>query len=162
VSLTTSPALAANKAAGESAESSVQDHVPQLGLVPDDVVEHYDAVATGLITPRPDLPMVGICLVERGQHVEIKSVVRVYGDGARGRFYFRESQHARLLEAGGVYLFAVCADSRDRKVIALKIVPATIVDDAISSWLDGGAGRADYAQLAWSNVFDSEEVDAGV
>lgn len=154
--------VAANKAAGESAERSVQDHVPQLGLVPDDVVDHYDAIATATIDPTSDLPIVGICLVERGTRVEIKSVVKNYTDGARGRFYVRRNQHERLLEAAGVYLFAVCSETSSRDVLALKIVPAVAVDDAIYSWLDGGPGRSDYAQLAWSNIFDDTEVSAGV
>jgi len=150
--------VAANKALGQSAEFSVREVVPQLGLVPDDVAEHYDAVATGVIVPGSDLPMVGICLVERGTRLEIKSVAESYADGARGRFYVRRRQHEMLLEAGAVYLFAVCSDSHSRDVLALKAVPATIVDDVIPSWLDGGPGRQDYSQLAWSNVFDSEEV----
>jgi len=150
--------VAANKALGQSAEISVREVVPQLGFVPDDVAEHYDAVATDVIVPEADLPMVGICLVERGTRLEIKSVALRYADGARGRFYVRRRQHEMLLEAGGVYLFAVCSDSDSRDVLGLKAVPATIVDDVINSWLDGGSGRQDYAQLSWSNVFDASEV----
>jgi hypothetical protein len=84
-------------------------------------------------------------------------VVR-YDGGQRGRFYFRPEQHAELLEEGGVYLFAVCDADPERELLALKVVPATVVDDALLSWIDGGDGRSDFAQLAWSRIFASEEV----
>jgi hypothetical protein len=159
MSLDVSPQYPANKRAGISTEVAVTtDHVPELQLVPDDVVEYYDAVATSLVTPRSDLPFVGLCLLERETPVEIKSVVATYADGSRGRFYVRPEQHDQLFEAAGVYLFAVC-DGTDRDVIALKIVPATTVDAVIESWIDGGDGRSDYAQLAWSRVFDACEVE---
>lgn len=155
--------LAANKRAGQLVETTVGHRVPELGLVPDDVVEHYDAIATTLVEPRPDLPFAGICLLERGTVVEIKSVMVSYADGARGRFYFRPSQHNALVDDAGVYLFVVCEPSPDREILAMKVVPATVVDELLGEdpWLDGGAGRSDYAQLAWSNVFDVAEVSTG-
>jgi hypothetical protein len=155
--------LAANKRAGELVETTVGRRVPELGLVPDDVVEHYDAVATTLVEPSADLPFAGICLLERGTVVEIKSVMVAYSDGARGRFYFRTGQHEALVDDAGAYLFVVCEASPDREILAMKVVPATAVDDLLGDdpWLDGGAGRSDYAQLAWSNVFDVEEVSTG-
>ena len=155
--------LAANKRAGELVETSVRARIPDLGLVPDDVVEHYDAVATTLVEPSTDVPFAGICLLERGTVVEIKSVMVAYADGARGRFYFRPAQHTALVDDAGVYLFAVCEATPDREILAMKVVPATAVDELLGDdpWIDGGRGRSDYAQLAWSNVFDVEEVTPG-
>jgi len=160
MSLDVSAQFPANKRAGISTEIVVTTkHIPQLQLVPDDGAQHYDAIATTLVTPGSELPFVGICLLERGMLVEIKSVVVSYADGSRGRFYVRPEQHEQLLEDAGVYLFAVCRDTPDREVIALKIVPATTVDAVIGSWIDGGDGRSNYAQLAWSRVFDACEVE---
>lgn len=155
--------LAANKRAGELVETSVGARVPELGLVPDDVVEHYDAIATTLVEPSADLPFAGICLLERGTVVEIKSVMVAYADGQRGRFYFRPAQHDALVDDAGAYLFAVCEATPDRELLALKVVPATAVDDVLGDdpWLDGGPGRSDYAQLSWGRVFDETEVSAG-
>lgn len=155
--------LAANKAAGQLVERLVTQCVPSLRLVPDDVAQHYDAVATALVTPHAELPLVGICLLERGTVVEIKSVVRRTATGERGRFYFRAEQHRRLIEAAGVYCFAVCENAPERDLLRLKIVPATLVDELLPAdpWLDGGSGRPDYAQLTWSRLFAPAEIDAG-
>lgn len=155
--------LAANKRAGELVETAVVRTVDALHHVPDDVVEHYDAIATGLVEPRADLPFAGICLLERGTVVEIKSAVVRYASGQRGRFYFRPGQHDALVDDAGAYLFAVCEDTPDRELRAMKIAPATAVDELLGDdpWLDGGAGRSDYAQLAWSRVFRVEEVSTG-
>lgn len=153
--------LAASKAAGETVEKAVcNDHAPNLGLVPDDVAEHYDAVAKTAIEPSTELPFVGMCVLERGTLVEVKSVMAIYASGEKGRFNIRPTQHKSLLAAGGSYLFAVCKSTPDRDILAMKIVPATIVDDLLPDWFHGGDGRSDYTQLAWSNLFSAEEVDA--
>ena len=149
---------APNKRAGERVEEIITtDRVPKLGPVPDDVAEHHDAVATATVDPGDDLPMVGLCLLERGTLVEIKSVLVRLSDGARGRFHLRPSQHQRLLEAAGAYLFVVCESER-RTVLAVKVVPASIVDEHLPEWFDGGDGREDFAQLSWGRFFDAEEV----
>ncbi|WP_018259359.1 hypothetical protein [Halomicrobium katesii] len=152
--------LAPNKKAGISVEIVITaDHVPALQLVPDEVEEHYDAVATTALSPTIEIPFVGLCVLERGTVVEIKSTIVTYADGRRGRFKIRRSQHEALLEIGGVYLFAVCRDLPDRPPVALKIVPATTVDDVIHSWIDSSGTRSDYAQISWGSVFDAAEVD---
>ncbi|MBO4248363.1 hypothetical protein IL252_11115 [Halomicrobium sp. IBSBa] len=152
--------LAPNKKAGIGVEIAITtDHVPALQLVPDEVAEHYDAVATTLVTPTADIPFVALCLLERGTQVEIKSTIVTYADGRRGRFKIRRSQHETLLEIGGVYLFAVCRDLPDRPPVALKVVPATTVDEVIHSWIDSSGTRSDYAQVSWGSVFDATEVD---
>lgn len=151
--------VAANRAAGEQTERHVAAAVPALGLVPDDVVETYDAIATSAIFPSESLPMVGLCVVARGTRVEIKSAVRRQSHGERGRFYVRPEQHDRLVEAGGVYVFAVVDE--DRRPLALKVVPATTFEALIPAWRSGGDGRSDYAQLAWSNLFATGAVERG-
>lgn len=152
--------LPANKRAGLNVETAGVQRVPELGLVPDEIAPHHDAIATATIDPTEDLPMVGICLLERGTVVEIKSAQIRYADGQRGRFYIRPKQHAALLGDAGVYLFAVC-DRDDREILAMKIVPATVVDDVLGDdpWIDGGDGRSDYAQLSWSRLFSPSEVE---
>ncbi len=151
---------ARNKIAGERAEQNVAEAVSPLELVPDDVAADIDAVATATIDPSEQLPMVGLCLLERGTLVEIKSVIVRYDGGSRGRFYFRPEQHSVLLEEGGVYLFAVCEADPEREILGLKVVPASVVDDALLSWIDGGEGRSRFAQLAWSRIFSPEEVES--
>jgi len=151
--------LAPNKKAGISVEIAVAtDHVPALQLVPDEVAEHYDAVATTLITPTDALPFVGICLLERGSIVEIKSTITAYADGRRGRFKIRRAQHEALLNGAASYLFAICRDTFDRPVVALKIVPATTVDAVIHGWIESSGTRSDYAQISWGSIFDPVEV----
>jgi len=151
--------VARNKAAGVEAECHVAAAIPALGLVSDDVAETYDAIATSAIFPSDTLPMVGICVVARGTRVEIKSTIRRLSDGNRGRFYLRPAQHTALVEAGGVYVFAVV--DTDRRPLALKIVPATTFESILPSWRSGGEGRSDYQQLAWSNLFPTSAVERG-
>lgn len=147
-----------SKRAGENAEGAVIDHVDGLAYVPDNEIEHADARALELLEPSTSLPFVGICLLEVGTLVEIKSTIPRLTSGRRGRFYLRREQHERLRNAGGSYLFAICEPRPARAPVAMKIVPATVVDDVVSSWRSGGDGRPDCAQLAWGRIFDSTEV----
>jgi len=152
--------LAPNKRAGIGVEIAITtDHVPALQLVPDEVAEHYDAVATTLITPSETIPFVGICLLERGSIVEIKSTIRTYADGRRGRFKIRRSQHETLLDSAGAYLFVVCRDTVDRPAVALKVIPATTVDALVHSWIDSASSRSEYAQISWGSLFDPAEIE---
>ncbi|WP_423745087.1 hypothetical protein V5735_03415 (plasmid) [Haladaptatus sp. SPP-AMP-3] len=147
-----------SKRGGETAASAVLDLVPELVHVPDTEAEHYDARASTLVEPSSKLAFSGICLLEKHVVVEIKSTIVVYGaNQSRGRFYLRRGQHEKLLDDAGVYLFAVCEPTPDRTVIAMKVIPATLVDELVSSWIEPD-GRATYAQLAWSRIFAREEV----
>jgi len=149
---------ASSKRAGENAESAVIQRHPELEYVGDTEAQHYDARVSELLSPSPMLPFVGLCLLEVGTAVEIKSTMAVYGQSQRrGRFYLRRKQHQRLVDEGGVYLFAVCEPRPSRPVLAAKVVPATTVGGMVSSWIDAG-DRADYAQLAWSRIFDESEL----
>jgi len=143
---------------GDNAEGAVIQRVRELELVPDSENEHYDAVAAELLEPSPTLPFVGIPLVAVGTEIEIKSTIVVYADDRRGRVLLRRRQHSELLERGGMYVFAVCEPRIERDVLALKLVPASLVDEEIPGWItvDGGS---DYCQLAWSRFFSPAEVE---
>jgi len=147
-----------SKRAGENAEAAVLEAVAGLAYVPDDESEHIDARAETLVEPSRTLPFVGICLLEVGTAVEIKSAIPRLASGQRGRFYLRREQHEGLRGAGGSYLFAVCEPRPGREPVAMKIVPATVVDDAITSWRSGGDDRPSCAQISWSRIFDPSEV----
>lgn len=152
--------LADSKRAGERSETDVVRIVPELRLVPDDVAEWYDAVVVEPVAAAGDLRFRGLRLLEAGTPVEIKSALIRHADGQRGRWYLRRGQHERLLEAGGVYCFAV-ATPDDRRVVAIRLVPATLVEDRLGawSWVDAGVGRQDSARITWTHVFDSREVE---
>lgn len=155
-----SSALLTSQQFGENAESAVIEVVPEIEWVPDSDAEHWDGEVVDVITPDAQLPTVGLPVVGVGTEVEIKSAAVVVTQSQRsGRFQIRRQQHERLCELGAVYLFAVCEPRRQRDVLALKIVPAVVVDDLDWSWIQC-AGRDDYAQFSWSQVFGDSEVCA--
>ena len=148
-----------SKRAGENAEGAILELVDGLAYVPDDESEHVDARVEALIEPSQTLPFVSLCVLKVETPVEIKSAIPRLASGQRGRFYLRRKQHRRLRDDGGSYLFAVCDPRPAREPVAMKIVPATIVDDAITSWRSGGDDRPSCAQIAWSRIFDPSEVE---
>lgn len=152
--------LAESKQAGERAEADVVRIVRELRLVPDDVAEWHDAVVVEPVDAAGDLRFRGLRLLEAGTPVEIKSALIRHADGQRGRWYLRRGQHGRLLESRGVYCLVVCDD--DQRVVAVRIVPAALVEDRLGewSWVDAGVGRQDSARVTWTHVFDSREVEA--
>lgn len=143
--------------AGENAEGAVIQRVDAIEHLPDSEAVHFDAVAEQLLEPSETLPFVGICLVETGTVLEIKSTIVVLGDGRRGRLLLRREQHRELLEVGGMYVFAVCKPRPARDPLSIKLVPASLVDEEIPGWIDVDGG-ADYCQLSWSRFFAPEEV----
>ncbi|SFR30369.1 hypothetical protein [Halorubrum sodomense] len=148
-----------SKRAGENAEAAVLEAVDGLAYVPDTETEHVDARAETLVVPSRSLPFVGICLLEAGSLVEIKSAIPRLASGRRGRFYLRREQHELLRDAGGSYLFAVCEPRPGRDPVAMKVVPATVADDAITAWRSGGDDRPECSQVAWSRIFHPSEVE---
>ncbi|ELZ54510.1 MULTISPECIES: hypothetical protein [Halorubrum] len=148
-----------SKRAGEDAEAAVLEAVDGLAYVPDDETEHVDARVESLVEPSSTLPFVGICLLESETPVEIKSSIPRLASGQRGRFYLRREQHELLRDGGGSYLFAVYEPRPGREPVAMKIVPATIVDGAVTSWRSGGTDRPACAQVSWSRIFDPSEVE---
>lgn len=143
---------------GDNAESAVLEELPQLRYVSDTEAEHYDAELVEPLSAEA-VRMVGACLLETGTKVEIKSAIVVLATGKKGRFYLRRPQHQRLVDEDAWYLFTVCEPRPARRVLAMKFVPATDVDELVPSWRNGGSGRAKYAQVAWSRVFDSERLE---
>ena len=150
-----------SKRAGSNAEASVVDVHPEFEHVPDTEIEHADVRVAELLEASPEIPIVGMCLLEVGTLVEVKSAMVRLSDGRRGRFYLREEQHRALVDEAGVYLFAVCEPRPERPILALKIVPATTVGDLVETWRDAGDDRPRCAQLAWSRVFYADEVNGG-
>lgn len=150
--------------AGSNAEAAVLQLVPELRYVPGDEPTIPDAVVSTVLSPSRDLPFVGVCVLEKGTPVEIKSASAVVTESQRrGRFQLRKRQHEALLESAGSYLFAVCEPRPERPIIAMKVVPATIVDDVVSSWItveDDSRSEVAYAQRAWTAIFDVSEVES--
>ncbi|ELZ45258.1 hypothetical protein C463_06542 [Halorubrum californiense DSM 19288] len=156
-----SDALAAAKRAGHNAGHHVLDRID--ALEPASGEQHWDAVAETALWPSDDLPMAGLCVVEAGLPVEIRSTMVVHtARQRRGRFKLREGQHEALVERSGVYLFVVCVPRPSKDPLAMKIVPARSVGglvDANASWREELDGRGRKAQLTWTNVFDAAEVE---
>lgn len=157
--------LAAAKRGGENAEHWVTLTVDELEPVEGE--QHHDAVATGALFPTAQLPFIGVCAVERGAIVEIKSTMVVHTAAQRrGRYKLRRSQHEALLEANAFYVFVVCEPTPERDLLAMKLVPAAEVDeligpDGVADWRDEGDGRSTKAQIAWTNVFTPAEINGG-
>ncbi|AFK18008.1 hypothetical protein E6P09_04425 [Haloferax mediterranei ATCC 33500] len=137
--------LAPSRKAGDTVETTLLQVHTELRHVSDHEHEHYDALTTELLTPSRDHPFVGICLLEPGAVVEIKSAMGADGEAQRrGRFLPRRSQHEHLLKEGGVYLFTVYAPTPARDIIAAKITPATLVDEFGFSWASRKRGRTTH------------------
>jgi hypothetical protein len=152
--------LARSKRLGERVEATVIQRVDGLRAAPERDSRH-DAVAEQCLAPTERLPFAGICLVERGTPVEIKSVAAVQGEReATGRFYLREGQHAALLADAGVYIFVVAVPVPNRDPLAMKLVPASLVDELRGSWIEV-EDRCTHTKLAWSHVFRESEVSDG-
>lgn len=148
----------APKRAGERVENHLVSDLPELEHRPDSVAMHYDAVTTQEVTTSREVPIEGAVSIPAGTLVEIKSVAAAITESSRaGRYYYRRTQHEFLAENGGVYLLAVCVPNPDREVVARKIVTPGVLEEHLGSWVDPD-GRPDYAQLAWTNVFDPETV----
>jgi len=154
--------LAYSKRVGQRSQSALIQQVENLRYVGDSEARWHDAVAEGLITPTRELPFVGVCLLEAGTPVEIKSAAVVYGKTSQrpGRFQLRESQHEKLVDAGAMYAFVVGDPSPDRELLAAKIVPAVAVTELVNSWIET-ADREPYAQFAWTRVFSDAAVNGG-
>jgi len=96
--------------------------------------------------------------------VEIKAAQIRLGSGQRGRLHFRRGQHERLLAAGAVYLLVVY-DPRSEDVVAMLVVPASIVDEFLpddGEWTtlerDHRDSADEYCQRSWSRFVNPETV----
>ena len=152
---------AASKAIGERLEEIVVDAADELqeATVPesfDGAAEDYwyDAQPDVALFANDDVPMVGICVIEPGQPVEIKAARTTISNGTRsrcGRFYLTRRQHEQLIEQDGVYLFAIYVDEDDDgdpELLGLLAIPAVIVEEELrNTWYEVD-GRSDYYQLS--------------
>lgn len=96
-----------------------------------------------------------IGLIPEGTKGEVKSCIPEYED-CYGKWWIRRRNHERLLEAGGVYVFAVVDPDTDR-VLRMGLLDATDVDRLIDDeWWDagqGGRGTDAFRQLPWTLLF---------
>lgn len=152
---------APSKAAGEDVEAEVIQRVPELEFVSDRTARWHDARVNGLLEPSATVAFGDVLLLEDGTPVEIKGAQRRLNGGQRGRYYIRQRQHERLVAEGASYLFAVY-DPRSRDVLAMLVVPASIVDHVLpEGWTSVGGDRREkgYRQLAWSRLIDPGRVE---
>jgi len=155
------PDGAQSKVAGDKVESRVIQVADALVHVPDRENPHVDAATVQVLAPDTRAPFTyaGICLVDAGTGAEIKSTMLEIGSGRRGRFQIRRRQHRHLLQNAGVYIFALCRPTYSREVVAVRVVPATLVDELNWSWRDAGPDRETYAQITWSQIWRPDELD---
>ena len=148
--------LARSKRIGESVEAVVIQRIDE--LAPESSRDaHVDATVETTIDASAALPTVGLPVLEAGTGVEIKSCGVVLASQRRGRYKLRQTQHEYLLDESAVYLFVV-TPPHDSTPLALKVVPATVVDGVISGWVETER-RSPYAQVSWGRFFDAEELD---
>lgn len=158
------------KAIGLDVEQLVVDAVDVLEGA-DDLDDHHDAVATGLLDPAlvdVDVPVIwsGVATVAKGTRLEIKAAKRRTSNGSGsvpGRWCFKgrdDGQHAALLEDGAMYALAVYdepAATDARRLLAIVIVPATLVDELLDErWYDVDRDEGTAAQMHWNQVIDAE------
>jgi hypothetical protein len=126
-----------------------------LELVDDEVAEWHDARVDEEI-PVPRDPS---AWVAEGTLVEIKSCVPRLED-RRGRWWLRRRNHKRLLQAEGEYILTVF-DRDAEEIVAMRMVPAALVDAKISRWWACGAGgqaATEQHQLPWSEIFTEDDL----
>ncbi|MWG33130.1 hypothetical protein [Halomarina oriensis] len=149
------------KAIGETVEAVAVQEVENLTFVPDREAQWHDAVVEGVLCPRvADIGFVGIPLLESGTAVEIKGAQLTSG-AARGRWFIRQRQHERLVEERGAYLLCV-HDRRGEELLAMAVILASTLEGLLpDGWtsVDGDRSEQGYRQLAWSRVFDPEDVE---
>jgi len=157
---TDSRALAEAKAIGTDVERLVCDALPLEAVTRDDA--HHDAEVSGVLAPDVDAPFpvvfAGTPLAADGSHVEIKACKRTTGARSRsGRWNFKgreDGQHGVLVNRGAFYALTVYDDdgsAADRRVLAVAIAPATVVDSVLSDrWLDVDRREGTMSRLPWS------------
>lgn len=121
------------KASGDAIEADVVQSIEPLRYVGDRTATWHDAETTGLLEPSTTLPFYGIGVVEPETPVEIKACQIETSNGSRstrGRFYVKRRAHEQLLDAAGMYLFAIYIPRPSLPNVARAIVPATLVDES--------------------------------
>jgi len=149
---------AASKVVGEIVEELVFEDVDEFqpANVPESwgrAAEDYwhDAVTKVALFASNQVPMVGMCVIEPGQPVEIKAARATISNGTRsrcGRFYLTRRQHEKLVETSGVYLFVIYGGDDDPELLGLLAIPAIIVEEELRPKWYSVDGRSDYYQLS--------------
>lgn len=147
--------------AGSRVEGNVLQRVPELSYVPDRTARWYDAHVTTRLEPRPELPFVGVDVLDEGDRVEIKGAQLVLSSGCAGRIYVRQGQHEEVHSKNAHYLVAVYDPSRSLEIVVMVVIAADVLDHLKpDGWIDVEADRSEdgYRQLAWTNFFDADVV----
>jgi hypothetical protein len=121
--------------------------------------ERFDALVSRPIDGRslPAAWTLGTAVIPAGAYVEVKAAQRRVASGRRGRWLFRHKQHERLLDCGGVYGLAIYDAGRpNHDLLAVALVPASVVDELLGAWTAIDADRVEeaVAKLCWSRVVD--------
>jgi len=157
-------AFAQPKAIGTDIEALVVDAIDTIDTAADEE-DHYDAVATGLFEPSTVTAGVPVRwatpLVEADARLEIKACVRERSKGsatAHGSWCFKGrevGQHGWLVDQAETYLLAVYEDAAAKELVALAVVPASIVGEHLRGrWYDVDRSEVTCAQLRWSEILD--------
>lgn len=157
-------AFAQPKAIGTDIETLVVDAISTLDAAADED-DHFDAVTTGLFEPSTVSAGVPVRwatpLVEVGSRLEIKACVRHRSKGsatAHGSWCFKgreNGQHGWLVEQAETYLLAVYESDAAKELVAIAVVPASIIDEHLRGrWYDVDRREETCAQLRWSIILD--------
>lgn len=145
--------------AGQSNQKTAVESIDGLEAVPDEELEWCDARTVTAIYPEA-VPIDGAGQVPADVPVEIKSCQLWYRN-QRGRIYFRQKQHQRLVDANAWYLFEVYLPTEGFPVVAKIFVPAEKVDELLGAWTPrpDRHGETGYQQRSWRLFIDPEDVD---
>ncbi|WP_135304131.1 hypothetical protein [Haloarcula amylovorans] len=161
--------LADPKAIGTDVETLVIDAIDVLDAAVD-ADDHYDAVTTGLFEPSTIDAGVPVRwatpLVESEERLEIKACVLERSKGtatAHGSWCFKgrdTGQHRWLVDESAVYVLAVYESGAAKELVAVAVVPASIIDEHLRGrWYAVDRREGTCAQLRWSNVLDAAVVE---
>lgn len=150
------------KLLGDRLETDTISRHDELEVVPDVEDDRYDARTTELFVGGHGVRMLAVVAVESNTPVEIKFASARINCGSRGRWYIKRRAHEWLLANDGVYYLGVY-DQETGDTVSNLVVPASVVEAAISSWITASDDRCEqeYAQVTWSVLIDPIQVEPG-
>ncbi len=162
--------LAPNKALGLDVEDHVVAGVD--AIEPVDGVDHWhDVEVVETLGPAAGVRLASQCVVAPGTVGEIKAARRRVSNGvdrtAAGRWYVKgrdDGQHAKLVEADGVYLLAVYDERPDAELalLAVLVVPARLLDLRLNGrWSTVDRDEGTIANLPWTHLLDDRHLAGG-
>lgn len=147
-----------NHDVGLAGERYASQWRPEVGLLPDHVVDVFDGVLV-----RDVVTENGLLVASKGTPVEVKAAAYRKRDGRtqrRGDVHIRRHGHEALLERDGEYVVVVYdGDPLAPEWLAARMVSARTVDAHVTSWCRDG--RDEVARLPWSRLMDSRRVAPG-